>query len=119
MAQRVCPVCGAPHAACGAGAAPPRYILDLPTTARRTGMAELALYDVTVRGTVTQMKLTEHDAATLDAKKVGSVKGAEPQPVTRPPYAASVPEPGESLVRSDTKQAPPARNKARGTDPKS
>lgn len=79
-------------------------------------MAELDLYDVTVRGTVTQMKLTEYDAATLDGKKVGSVKGAEPQPVTHPPYAEPVPEPGESLVRSGEKKAPPARNKARGTD---
>lgn len=85
-------------------------------------MAELDMYEVTVRGGyVTRMKLSKDEAETLDAKKVGAVAQAEPQPVGRPPYEEPVPEAGESLVRSDAgkhsdeKQPPAARNKARST----
>ena len=57
-------------------------------------MAELNLYEVPVRNNMTTtMQLSDEDAEAfkerdgLDIKKVGSVKQAERQDVTAPPYA--------------------------------
>lgn len=89
-------------------------------------MADLALYDVTVRGHVTQMKLTAEHAEELGATKVGEVKEAFPQPVPRPPWAVEVDDLGAELDDDDeddqdeepVKKAPPARNKARSAQNK-
>jgi hypothetical protein len=71
-------------------------------------VADLDLYDVPVRGHVTQMKLTKEDAELYGAKKVGSVKPAEPQPVSRPPYAVDADEDEEPQEKSAS-----SRNKSR------
>lgn len=77
-------------------------------------MAELALYDVRVRGHVTQMKLSKEDAERLGATRVGEVKPAEPQPVPRPPYATDdSDDPADAEPVPAEKQAPAPRNKAR------
>jgi hypothetical protein len=109
-----CPVCGDPFAACG-GAGAPVNALEFPTEARRPPVADLALYEVPHRDHTMTVKLSAEDAEALygdQAKKIGEVKKAEPQPVSKPPYAAPVPEPGESLVTSE-KKSPPPRNKTR------
>lgn len=78
-------------------------------------MAELNLYDVTIRGFVTQMQLSDEDAELLygdDAKKVGKVETTTPEPVAVPSFGddpESGEEPGEKRVAS-------TRNKARSTD---
>lgn len=76
-------------------------------------MAKLDLYEVPHRGHTAVLKLSEDEAKSVygdRAKKVGSVAQAEPQPVTRPPYAvdADDDEPQE-------KAAPAPRNKSRST----
>lgn len=84
-------------------------------------MADLDMYDVTVRGLTTQMKLSADDAAGFGdaAKKVGKVKPAEAQPAPTQPWAAEVDESGAVVESGDEpvaeKKAPPARNKARTT----
>lgn len=88
-------------------------------------MADLALYEVAVRGHKTTMKLSADDAERHGGKKVGEVKKAEPQPVTRPSYAndssavESEATPSQAEVEADEKKAPPARNKARTAASKS
>lgn len=79
-------------------------------------MADLSLYEVTHRNFTTTMKLSEEDAESLGATKVGDVETAQPQPVTRPPYAVDE-DADEKLVTSE-KRAPAARNKARSGDDK-
>lgn len=84
-------------------------------------MAEKALYEVPHRNSTMVVKLTAEEAQALygdDAKRVGDVKKAEPQPVGTPPYAEPVPAPGESAVADEEPEAPKpkartAANKAR------
>lgn len=82
-------------------------------------MADLSLYEVEHRNFTTTMKLSEEDAAAYGdrAKKVGDVAQAEPQPVTRPSWAADADENGAVVEDDDAgeKRAAPARNKARHT----
>lgn len=85
-----------------------------------------ARYEIPVRGHTTTVKLTPDEANELygdQAKRVGSVKRAEPQPVGEPPYAQEVPPAGESTVPTDdgdraAKRRAPTANKARGADDK-
>ncbi len=82
-------------------------------------MADLGLYDVTVRGFVTQMQLTKDDAESLygdDAKKVGNVETTDPEPVSKPSFGDGLVEEDGDSKPADAKQAAPARNKARTTE---
>lgn len=85
-------------------------------------MAELALYDVTVRGYQTQMQLTAEDAAELGATKVGTVQAAVPQPAPTQPWSPAVDDSGaviqtdqdaDASAETSAKKAPAPRNKAR------
>lgn len=94
-------------------------------------MAELHLYEVPMRyGVTTTMKLSAEEAKTLygdAAKKVGTTKPGEVQPVSRPPHATNASdvverpelpedeaEPAEHLVTSQgAKKAEAPQNKAR------
>jgi hypothetical protein len=127
----VCPICSAPHAACLP--TDPRYVLDVPPEARRPVVAELHLYEVPIRNSVTQMRLTEEDAKLHPgAKKLGKAKQVEVQPVSRPPHATNASdvterpelpedeaEPAEHLVTSQgAKKAEAPQNKARTANPR-
>jgi hypothetical protein len=83
-------------------------------------MAELDLYEVPHRNRTAVFKLTADEAESVygdQAKKVGSVKPAEPQPVTRPSWAVDEDQDEAKPASGDAgeKQAAPARNKARHT----
>lgn len=112
-----CPICDAAHAACVPSN--PLYIVDLPTETRRPKVAELSLYEVPHRNGTITVKLSAEDAESLygdTAKKIGDVQQAEAQPVATQPWAESVPEPGESEVKTEAKKAPARRNKAADAD---
>lgn len=79
MAPPKCPVCSAAHVSCG----PPAVVtpVDIPHEIRRPTVAELAEYEVEVRGHTATMQLSAEDAERLGAKRVGDVKVTEPVPV--------------------------------------
>lgn len=136
---RVCPICSAPHAACVPSN--PQHVVDVPTReARRPVVAELHQYEVQLRhGVVTTMKMSAEDAKLLygdAAKKVGTTKPGEVQPVSRPVHATNasdvverpelpedeaqpaehrIPTRDEHLVTSQAKKAEAPQNKARQT----
>jgi len=93
-------------------------------------VADLGIYEVPHRNHTATVKLSAEEAKELygdAAKKVGDVKKAEPQPVTRPPWdSGDVKDPAddEKLVSSrhargeDAKKAPSPHNKSRAADNK-